>query len=727
MAITDNGGDLFSGFSWPFSGGADATVGSGLTTQYPYGEGDPYVPGTYNPWAGMESTELEEIQSEVDIFWEDLEHGVNPETGESYWADIEGGYEEYAHFFDPYEDWYGKRAEWLIDQAAGDIADDTLIWDLLQEQALGQYELGVTQAGELLDFQTGQLGTAWDLQRAGYLSELTGLQTLWGLSEDEIARRRTEAGTMWDLTETSLERQIGEAGTLFDLKAAELDRLGIAAGDLWSLSAANLEALGIDAADIWQIERADIVRRQGETYGLYGIEQQMLTGQKVGAQDIWNITAADIARRKVEAGTMWGMEAAGLQQAWGLQAAGLRDVWGTEKEQLGYGAQLGIEQAQKGEANAILAMGFATGPTGLGGAERRMREQYGMQLTAGEEALARGLTMGEMQLTNQLTIGTERLVQTQAGLQAELNMGQEQLENTLETLDAKLSISQAEYDSAVAELASDLNMGEVQLNNLLDSYNRDIEAGELKLDQDLEALAAQGLIDDEQLIQLQAGLNDQIDWGAANLSNVLAGLTAEEAQGLARYNIDVANVNQQIAEGELTLDQAISSGLLTYDQAIASGLITYEDAIEMGAAEYEIGIGDIYDTLQKDIWDTIGTWRSEQKSILASILAGDPWAEAPVGQKGDTVIPEDVPEYDDLGDLENLNINLSDIRLKEDINYIGTSPSGLNIYRFKYKDQDGIYEGVMSHEIPSNAVIKGPDGYDRVYYSMIDVNFKRIK
>jgi hypothetical protein len=71
--------------------------------------------------------------------------------------------------------------------------------------------------------------------------------------------------------------------------------------------------------------------------------------------------------------------------------------------------------------------------------------------------------------------------------------------------------------------------------------------------------------------------------------------------------------------------------------------------------------------------------------------------------------------------------NRSDIRLKEDINYIGTSSSGLNIYRFKYKDQDGVYEGVMSNEIPSNAVTKGSDGYDMVDYNMIDVDFKRIK
>jgi hypothetical protein len=32
----------------------------------------------------------------------------------------------------------------------------------------------------------------------------------------------------------------------------------------------------------------------------------------------------------------------------------------------------------------------------------------------------------------------------------------------------------------------------------------------------------------------------------------------------------------------------------------------------------------------------------------------------------------------------------------------------------------------MSDEIPAKAVVKGEDGYDRVDYSLIDVEFKKI-
>jgi len=71
----------------------------------------------------------------------------------------------------------------------------------------------------------------------------------------------------------------------------------------------------------------------------------------------------------------------------------------------------------------------------------------------------------------------------------------------------------------------------------------------------------------------------------------------------------------------------------------------------------------------------------------------------------------------------------SDRRLKKNIKLIGKSTSGLNIYMFEYIDKvfgDGIYQGVMSDEIPQHAVIKGTSGYDMVDYSKIDVDFKKL-
>jgi hypothetical protein len=83
-----------------------------------------------------------------------------------------------------------------------------------------------------------------------------------------------------------------------------------------------------------------------------------------------------------------------------------------------------------------------------------------------------------------------------------------------------------------------------------------------------------------------------------------------------------------------------------------------------------------------------------------------------------------------LGNMANTpKATESDRRLKKNINQIGKSPNGLNIYSFEYIDTkfgNGLFQGVMSDEVPTEAVIKGNDGYDRVNYSLLDVEFKQI-
>lgn len=80
-------------------------------------------------------------------------------------------------------------------------------------------------------------------------------------------------------------------------------------------------------------------------------------------------------------------------------------------------------------------------------------------------------------------------------------------------------------------------------------------------------------------------------------------------------------------------------------------------------------------------------------------------------------------DYSNLGKTTE-----SDRKLKKNINLIGKSPSGLNIYSFEYKDSKygkGLFQGVMSDEIPQEAV-ETKNGYDTVDYSKLDVEFKQI-
>ena len=74
---------------------------------------------------------------------------------------------------------------------------------------------------------------------------------------------------------------------------------------------------------------------------------------------------------------------------------------------------------------------------------------------------------------------------------------------------------------------------------------------------------------------------------------------------------------------------------------------------------------------------------------------------------------------------------LSDERLKENINKIKYSDSGIPIYTFKYKGDNRTWIGTMAQDLiklgRKDAVTKGDDGYYRVKYNLIDVDMKEIK
>ena len=67
----------------------------------------------------------------------------------------------------------------------------------------------------------------------------------------------------------------------------------------------------------------------------------------------------------------------------------------------------------------------------------------------------------------------------------------------------------------------------------------------------------------------------------------------------------------------------------------------------------------------------------------------------------------------------------SDVRLKEDIRLVGKSPTGINIYSFKYKQSAGTYEGVMAQEVPWARQMTDT-GFYMVDYSKVDVEFRRL-
>jgi hypothetical protein len=117
----------------------------------------------------------------------------------------------------------------------------------------------------------------------------------------------------------------------------------------------------------------------------------------------------------------------------------------------------------------------------------------------------------------------------------------------------------------------------------------------------------------------------------------------------------------------------------------------------------------------------------EQVRQVVGALAGAPIRTYGEERSGTVGTPVGAPSIfgQIVGGAQALGSFMSDIRLKDDIKLIGQSPSGINIYSFRYKGDDTRYQGVLAHQVP-HASIVNDKGYLMVDYSKIDVNFKEL-
>lgn len=70
------------------------------------------------------------------------------------------------------------------------------------------------------------------------------------------------------------------------------------------------------------------------------------------------------------------------------------------------------------------------------------------------------------------------------------------------------------------------------------------------------------------------------------------------------------------------------------------------------------------------------------------------------------------------------SIAASDIRVKENIEKVGVSGSGTNVYRWNYIGHPQRYQGVIAQEVPWACIDK--DGIKYVDYSKVDVDFQEV-
>jgi hypothetical protein len=164
------------------------------------------------------------------------------------------------------------------------------------------------------------------------------------------------------------------------------------------------------------------------------------------------------------------------------------------------------------------------------------------------------------------------------------------------------------------------------------------------------------------------------------------------------------------------------------------------------ATARDIAMGDGFGGGVRNIDPTLGTLNSVTKTY-SSVVGGKIVGMNQVKSLASKAGLFNARDASRLGQsfLQNVGVNLSskigaiggavktffsgfkfsDQRLKEDIKLVGKSPSGINIYSFKYKHTDGTYEGVMAQEVPWARTMTDT-GFYMVDYSKVDVEFRRL-
>ena len=157
----------------------------------------------------------------------------------------------------------------------------------------------------------------------------------------------------------------------------------------------------------------------------------------------------------------------------------------------------------------------------------------------------------------------------------------------------------------------------------------------------------------------------------------------------------------------------------TYQQLIDS----YWDAGELGGVELEVNDRVMTVTIDGEAQDPI--------TIAGSSTPGEIWSklkniEAKAREAQDKKRSGGSPGTGD--NAGSTTPAPSDVRIKDNINFVGISPAGYNIYNFTYKDSvkhlSGVYEGVMAQEVPHAVVNMGDELW--VDYSKLDVDFIKI-
>tara|TARA_Y100000592_G_scaffold13892_1_gene19609 strand:- start:8939 stop:9913 length:975 start_codon:yes stop_codon:yes gene_type:complete len=201
--------------------------------------------------------------------------------------------------------------------------------------------------------------------------------------------------------------------------------------------------------------------------------------------------------------------------------------------------------------------------------------------------------------------------------------------------------------------------------------------------------------------------------GVLQSRQVAVDLAQQQRQNLLMSAQAQQQIDQLQRSTDMTIQQAIAQGAASADMAERGGLSMLQGA-EIGRQSTLLGMSS---------GDYAGANAGVQQAYanqMGALGMGAQMMNARMGMWGQIIGGVAGGIGSAIG---------SDRKLKKNIEYMFDSPSGIPVYNFEYIDAkhgSGVHQGVMSDEVPREAVIMHPRGYEMVDYSMLDVEFKKL-
>jgi hypothetical protein len=183
------------------------------------------------------------------------------------------------------------------------------------------------------------------------------------------------------------------------------------------------------------------------------------------------------------------------------------------------------------------------------------------------------------------------------------------------------------------------------------------------------------------------------------------------------YNTRQANVQNQLAP--IQIGQNAASALAGVGPATGANIANTTVGAGTALASGQIGSANAL---------AGGLGSVGNGALLASMMNGNANQNAANALNGVVNSGADLSGVYSSGSMPAYYSSLSDPRAKENIEFIGTLPSGIRVYDFDYKPEfkdeagHGRYRGVMADEVEKiipEAVVIGKNGYKMVNYGLI--------